>query len=99
VVSQIKGDYEAKEPLMQKYLALVKESLIGISKFKIRYVPRPENSKADLLSNLASTKSASTLDSLLEDVILTPCVILQIDDEDWRTPLKNYIDKGILTND
>jgi hypothetical protein len=25
--------------------------------------------------------------------------ILQIDDEDWRTPMKNYIAKGMLPSD
>jgi ribonuclease HI len=61
VVSQIKGEYQAKEPLMQKYLALVKESLNGLSKFEIKHVPRHENSRADLLLKLASTQSTSAL--------------------------------------
>jgi ribonuclease HI len=60
VVSQIRGDYQAKEPLMQKYLALVRENLVGLSRFEIKHVPRSENSRADLLSKLASTKSASS---------------------------------------
>jgi ribonuclease HI len=82
VVSQIKGDYQAKEPLMQKYLALVKESLLGLSKFEIKHVPWSENSRADLLSKLASTKSASALHSVIEEVIPTPGAILRINDED-----------------
>jgi ribonuclease HI len=69
VVSQIKGDYQAKEPLMQVYLALVRESLVRFSKFEIKHVPRSENSRANLLSKLASTKSASTLHSVVEEVI------------------------------
>jgi hypothetical protein len=98
-VFQIKGDYQAKEPLMQKYLALVKESLVGFSKFEIKHVPRSENSRADLLSKLASTKSASTLHSVVEEVIPALGAVLQIDDEDWRTPLNNNIAKGVLPND
>jgi ribonuclease HI len=35
VVSQIKGEYQAREPLLQRYLAKVKESLLGLSKFEI----------------------------------------------------------------
>ena len=35
VVSQIKGEYQAKEPLMQKYLAKVRDALVGLSKFEI----------------------------------------------------------------
>jgi hypothetical protein len=99
VVSQIRGDYQAKEPLMQKYLALVRENLIGFSRFEIKHVPRSENSRADLLSKLASTKSASVLHSVIEEVIPAPGAILQVESEDWRTSLKNYIAKGILPQD
>jgi len=35
VVFQIKGDYQAKELVLQKYLSKVKEILIGLSKFEI----------------------------------------------------------------
>jgi ribonuclease HI len=35
VVSQIKGEYQAKELIMQKYLAKVRDSLVGLSKFEI----------------------------------------------------------------
>ena len=59
VVSQIKGEYQAKEPIMQKYLAKVRDALVGFSKFEIRHIPREENARADLLSKLASTKKTS----------------------------------------
>jgi hypothetical protein len=84
VVFQIKGDYQAKEPLMQKYLALVKESLVGLSKFEIKHA-RSEYSRADLLSKFASTMLASAIHSGVEEVIPTLGAVLQIDDEDVRT--------------
>jgi ribonuclease HI len=56
VVSQIKGEYQAREPLLQRYLAKVKESLLGLSNFEIKHIPREENSRAKLLSKLVSTK-------------------------------------------
>jgi hypothetical protein len=74
---QIKGEYQAREPLLQRYLAKVKESLLGLSKFEIKHIPREENSRADLLSNLASTKSPSTL-KLVVEVLPFPCAILQM---------------------
>ena len=75
---------------MQKYLTLVRENLVGFSMFEIKHVPRSENSRADLLSKLASTKSAFVLRSVVEEVIPFPGAILQIEDEDWRTLLKLY---------
>jgi hypothetical protein len=59
MVSQIKGEYQAKELIMQKYLAKVRVALVGLSKFEIRHIPREENAREDLLSKLASTKKAS----------------------------------------
>jgi ribonuclease HI len=35
VVSQIKEGYQVKEPMFQKYLAKVKEGLVGLSIFEI----------------------------------------------------------------
>jgi ribonuclease HI len=43
VVSQIKGEYQAREPLLQRYLTKVKESLLGLSKFEIKHIPKEEN--------------------------------------------------------
>jgi hypothetical protein len=78
-------------------LAKVKESLLGLSKFEIKHIPREENSRADLL--LASTKSSSTLKSVVEEVLPSPCAILQIKGDDWRTPIIEYITKGSLPKD
>jgi ribonuclease HI len=54
VVSKIKGKYQEKEPIMQKYIAKVRDALVGLSKFEIRHIPKEENSCADLLTKLAS---------------------------------------------
>jgi hypothetical protein len=99
VVSLIKGEYQSREPLLQRYLAKVKESLLGLSKFEIKHIPREENSCADLLSKLASTKSSSTLKSMVEEVLPSPCAILQVEIEDWRTPIVEYITKGSILED
>jgi ribonuclease HI len=45
VVSQIKGQYQAKL-IMKKYLAKVRDALVGLSKFEIRHIPREENTRA-----------------------------------------------------
>jgi ribonuclease HI len=72
VVSQIKGEYEAKEPIMQKYLAKVRDALVGQSKFEIRHIPREENARADLHSKLARSKKASNYHLVVEEVIPYP---------------------------
>ena len=99
MVSQIKGDYMAKEPILQKYLAKVKESLQGLSSFQIQHIPREQNHWADLLSKLASTKNVSIARSVIDETLPNPCVILQAETSDWRIPIQQYISQGYLPTD
>ena len=80
---------------MQKYLAKVRDALVGLSKFEIRHIPMEENARADLLSKLASTKKTLNYHSLVEEVIPYPSLTLQVQEADWRTPLIDYIERGI----
>ena len=99
VVSQIKGEYQAKEPIMQKYLAKVQDALVGLSKFEIGHIPREENARADLLYKLASTKKASNYHSVVEEVIPYPSITLHVQEAEWRTPLIDYIEGGVTPED
>lgn len=82
MMSQIKGDYLAKESIFQKYLAKIKERLEGLSRFEIQYIPREQNHQADLLSKLANTKPTGNTQSLVKEMLPNSCVILQIDSDD-----------------
>jgi len=50
VVSQVRCEYEARNPAMVAYLAKVKERSSMFKKFEIEYVPTSENRQADALS-------------------------------------------------
>jgi len=39
LISQVKGDYQAKEPTLQKYLKKVKEACIDFNKVEFIHVP------------------------------------------------------------
>jgi hypothetical protein len=99
MVSQIKGDNMAKEPILQKYLAKVKESLHGLSSFEIQHISREQNHRADILSKLASTKNLSNARSVIEETLPNPYVVLQAETSDWRTPIQQYISQGHLPTD
>jgi len=99
VVSQIRGDYSAKEPMLQKYLSKVRELLLDFVKFEIKHIPPEENSRADLLSKLASTKKTSNYRSVIEQTIPQPVIIMQIVAGDWRFLILKYIIKGTLPED
>ncbi|XP_073101422.1 uncharacterized protein [Elaeis guineensis] len=55
VADQVKGDFEAREENMKKYLQKVKDLTSKFFYFDIQQIPRSENSRADLLSKLATT--------------------------------------------
>ena len=54
VVGQVKGDYEAKEKIMTKYLKVVGELVRKFDKFNITQVPRDQNEEADQLARIAT---------------------------------------------
>ena len=54
VTGQIKGEYEAKEERMQKYLRLTKHMTHKFDKVEFVQVPKSQNIVADEISKLAS---------------------------------------------
>ncbi|XP_056685738.1 uncharacterized protein [Spinacia oleracea] len=60
IVIQVKGEYEAKDDAMIKYLEKVRQEVQQLSNFEIQHIPRSENNKADALSKLASSASCDT---------------------------------------
>jgi hypothetical protein len=53
----------------------------------------------DLLPKLASTKKASNYHSVIEEVLPSPSLALQVENPDWRTPLIDYISRGVVPDD
>ncbi|RHN74475.1 hypothetical protein MtrunA17_Chr2g0310841 [Medicago truncatula] len=55
----------AKEPLVQKYLLVVRKNLTLSILMKSSMSPRKQNTRADVLSNLGSTRSIGINDSFI----------------------------------
>ena len=64
-MSQVAGTYQAKDMLLQKYLAKVQGLIEIFEVYEIRHVPRVENSRADIPSNIANTKPERNNKSLI----------------------------------
>jgi ribonuclease HI len=64
IVGQVKGEYEAKEDRMKKYLTVVKDLLTHFKKVELLQIPREENVTADRLARLAS--SGIEIDGFIE---------------------------------
>ncbi|XP_015961029.1 uncharacterized protein LOC107485001 [Arachis duranensis] len=74
VSSQINGDYQTRDPLLQQYLAKVNKLKEGFEHVTIQHVPRERNARADLLSKLASTKPGHGNKLLIQEVVKSPFV-------------------------
>ena len=63
VIGQIRGEYEAKEERMQKYLRLTKHLAREFNTVEFVQIPRSQNMGADEVSKLASSiKEKSSMD-------------------------------------
>ena len=56
IIGQVKGEFQAKEPQLQQYLAKIKELVREFEEYIMEYILRDQNAWADLLSKLASIR-------------------------------------------
>ncbi|KAK1356799.1 hypothetical protein POM88_050057 [Heracleum sosnowskyi] len=56
VVSQVNGEFEAKDETMARYLKLVKAIMTQFDECYLEQIPREENMKVDTLSKFASSE-------------------------------------------
>ncbi|XP_072071868.1 uncharacterized protein [Arachis hypogaea] len=103
VTSQINGMYQAKDPLLQKYLGKVKDLSKDFEEVMVQHVPREKNTHSDLLSKLASTKPGTGNRSLIQGLVKEPTVALcatRVDvDPLWVDPITEFLGSGKLPDD
>ncbi|XP_072084512.1 uncharacterized protein [Arachis hypogaea] len=106
VSSQINGDYQTRDPLLQQYLAKVNKLKNGFEHVTIQHVPRERNARADLLSKLASTKPGHGNKSLIQEVVESPSVstttnahLTFSNQGSWTYPILRYLLDGTLPSD
>ncbi|XP_072090626.1 uncharacterized protein [Arachis hypogaea] len=101
VTSQVNGSYQAKDPLLQKYLEKVKSLSQKFDEVTIQHVPRERNTRADLLSKLASTKPGEGNRSLIQGMTREPAITLHIAtlSPSWLDPITDYLEHGQVPGD
>ena len=62
VIGQIKGDYEAKEYRMQRYLKLMNQLAMELEQVEFMQVPRSLNSEADEVASVIRRQGRTTRD-------------------------------------
>jgi ribonuclease HI len=101
IVGQVKGEYEAKEDRMKRYLTVVKNLLTQFKKVELLQIPREENEAADRLARLAS--SGVEIDGFVEiqgrpstvEETINPISFSMT----WMLPIIRYLKEGTLPAD
>nr|XP_025703181.1 uncharacterized protein LOC112803948 [Arachis hypogaea] len=104
VVQQIRGEFQVKDPLLERYWLMAKDLISKFNSFIVLHVNREKNFRADILSKLAATRAdtqTSTLSQLtLEKPSIEPLSVTNITHlRDWRTPFLEYINTGTIPKD
>ncbi|XP_057723657.1 uncharacterized protein LOC130939581 [Arachis stenosperma] len=101
VTSQVNGSYQARDSLLQKYLEKVRELSKQFEEVTIQHVPRERNTRADLLSKLASTKLGVGNRSLIQGMVKKPAVALHLTKLGpyWLDPIIDFLENGKLPDD
>jgi ribonuclease HI len=99
VVRQIEKECIAKEPTLEKYLALVRRMEFFFKGFTVEYIDRNKNSKANELVKAAAHNNPLPADVFLQTITDTsiktiepkPRVMNIIQGEDWRALIITYL--------
>ena len=68
IIGQVKGDYEAKEERMQKYLKIVQRLSQHFDNLDFVQIPRAKNLKVDFLANLALSDDYNATSELCVEI-------------------------------
>ena len=74
VIEQIKGEYEAKEERMQKYLRLTNHLTKEFNEVEFIQVPRNQSTLADEIAKLASSEEGELSKNLAMEVQKHPSI-------------------------
>ncbi|XP_057721018.1 uncharacterized protein LOC130935331 [Arachis stenosperma] len=101
VTSQVNGSYQTKDPLLQKYLEKVKSLSQKFEEITVHHVPRERNTRADLLSKLASTKPGESNRSLIQGMTREPAITLHVTSlgSSWLDPIIHFLEHGQVPGD
>ncbi|XP_056856571.1 uncharacterized protein LOC130506993 [Raphanus sativus] len=108
IISQVQGDYQAKDPSMIRYLSVAKRLLDRFRHCKLTQIPREHNSQADTLANLGSALETTSHMSIPLLVLQWPATEKETEPEEvsvvdegetWMTPIISYLRYSTLPED
>ncbi|KAK8926340.1 hypothetical protein KSP39_PZI018276 [Platanthera zijinensis] len=96
--SQIRGEFEVRDPILQQYLVKVKGLIGGFRSFHVEHVPRERNSEADNLAKYGPRAGGTAIE------LFRPSIeegeLMEIDQRaSWRDPFVTFLATGRLPSD
>ena len=94
--------YQTKEIVLLKYYHIMKTIIDNFECFKIYYISRESNTRADLLSKMANTKKVGHLKTIIQEMLPTPTIdaeeimVGEEEEPSWMTPYKNFLIRRVL---
>jgi len=77
VALQVTGDFQVREEHLHQYVRLVLEKMKVFETVEVTHVPREQNTQTDILSKLASTRTANGNKTVIQEVLNEPSVQIQ----------------------
>ncbi|XP_056857094.1 uncharacterized protein LOC130506461 [Raphanus sativus] len=108
IISQVQGDYQAKDPSMIRYLSVAKRLLYRFRHCKLTLIPREHNSQADALANLGSALETTSHMNIPLLVLQWPATEKETEPEEvsvvdegetWMTSIISYLRYDTLPED
>ncbi|KAM1268006.1 hypothetical protein ACFX2I_000363 [Malus domestica] len=114
IINQLLTEYEVRKDDLVPYFRLATQLLQRFEAVTLEHVPRKENQMADALANLASSMTLGEDEAanvpicqrwvipLVTEIVLSDTNVISIlpgNVEEWRQPLINYLEHGILPDD
>ncbi|XP_016199941.1 uncharacterized protein LOC107640950 [Arachis ipaensis] len=101
ITSQVNRTYQTRNSLLQKYLEQVNRLSKEFDEVTVRHVPREKNTRADLLSKLASMKPGTCNRSLIQGLMKEPAVTLHLvrSSPSWMDAITDFLENGKLHSD
>ncbi|GKB44378.1 reverse transcriptase domain-containing protein [Tanacetum coccineum] len=100
VANQVKGLFEARQPIIKQYLEKAKELLASFPRYSIEHIKRYQNKK--LASMIFSKLAKEVLVEVVQDKSITQREVTDVTKEEgdsWMLPIREYLQLGKLPND
>ena len=74
VVSQVLGEFQARDDRMAAYLEKVKAELRNFPRHEVKHIDREDNANADALAKLATSRDAELLRLVPVEIVAEPSI-------------------------